>query len=105
MPLNAFEYVQSVIRKSLVRKRISLLVGEIRQLGGKFDLSNMRDWQIPRCGAAVYKSVIFLYEFAIQCFFMTQNKGSNQLMGQPRTVYRLKHVFDQRAIWRGAPGS
>ena len=42
MPLNAFEYVQSVIRKSLVRKRISLLVGEIRQLGGKFDLSNMR---------------------------------------------------------------
>ena len=68
MPLNAFEYVQSVIRKSLVRKRISLLVGEIRQLGGKFDLSNMRDWQIPRCGAAVYKSVIFYMNSQFNAF-------------------------------------
>ena len=47
----------------------------------------------------------FLYELAIQCFFMTRNKGFNQLMGQPRTAYRLKHVFDQRVIWRGAPCS
>ena len=68
MPLNAFEYVQSVIRKSLVRKRISLLVGEIRQLGGKFDLSNMRDLQIPRCGSTVYKSVIFCMNSQFNAF-------------------------------------
>ena len=37
----------------------SYSIAEIRQLGGKFDLSNMRDLQIPRCGSTVYKSVIF----------------------------------------------
>ena len=64
-------------------------------------------WGIGKFRVVVPRStrVWFFVWIRNSMFFMTQNRGFNKLMGQPRTAYRLKHVFDQRVIWRGAPCS